>query len=467
MKKLIVLVLVLLTLFAGYWFYRFGTQQELRFTRLSPESDAGPLPALAARPSQLRLVARLPYGEIRREAEKLVPRTLQGEIGDVTRYLKKDRLSWRLEREAIRIGGGDGQLLASTLLHGQATLKGRLELFGKGIEQQARGRFSAVVDTALSPRVLPDWHIEPNLVMKARLLQAEVPIARFRISIRKYVQPHLDREVRKVQQQLNERIRRDGTLRHAVGLAWKRMCRAEPLSFRLRGQSLDLTLVSQPRGLSVSQPGYDGNGVTEAGGAEVLLQLVEGAASQPKCGPLPEAKYIPLEEDPGRIRLELRLGVGWESLQTLLERNAGLSGFEILSLTGSPGGRAVVELRSTWQDARPSLHARIASRPTIEGSRLVFRNIEIGRDPAGSGMEELGRWIMSDQLESLQRGRELDLSPWLAEIRDGLNRVLRRAGLPVELEVEKVSLDAVHPRPGKLWIDVAVQGRAGEYRVDL
>jgi hypothetical protein len=209
-----------------------------------------PLPPI--RQSSVVVPVSVPLTAIRDLVDRTAPRSFGGKADNPAPQLVQNAdISWSVARGAVAVKGAAEQVTVTAPLTGTLSAKGSLstsaqnkvgdtlgKLFGDKIAKQvgvnikslsASGDIKGMIAITARPKVLPDWHVDPNLSAQVLLSDSNVAVAGARINVPAQVKPVIDKAVNEQVAQLQQTIRNDGALERSARREWARICRSIPL----------------------------------------------------------------------------------------------------------------------------------------------------------------------------------------------------------------------------------------------
>ena len=176
--------------------------------------------------SHAMITLELPFDVIHALIEAEIDERFAGRKEDPVDRLRDDVMTWEAARGPLILGEDDGALVLQTSAEGEVRLRGRLGI----VPVRLSADLALVAEVAMRPVVLPDWSIEANLEGQAVISEAEL----YGLSIRRELQPGLDRSVRRSLNRLTERLADPEYLKARARKAWGDFCEnpTEPRALR-------------------------------------------------------------------------------------------------------------------------------------------------------------------------------------------------------------------------------------------
>jgi hypothetical protein len=280
--------------------------------------------------SRIDVPVVVPLATLERAVEARTPPTFGGSRTiPLVGPLAEAALSWTIRRGPIALTGGEGWIEGATNLTGAARLGSRAggapRALGRLLDGLTGGALPGVdgidagVDLAgrmtlrASPRLRPDWRIDPNVRPHLSLREASIPViggARIDVApmVSEAVAPQLD-EVRRQIEALGE----TDVLERAAEQAWRAMCGAHPLRLPAREGAAPpppLWLILRPVEASASQPELDSEALTIHVGVAAAAEISDRAAT-PECGALPP---LAVREHEAGASVALRIAARHETI---------------------------------------------------------------------------------------------------------------------------------------------------------
>jgi len=268
---------------------------------------------------------------ILKKVENSVPRTQSGSKGLRNFGPAADNsLSYSFNRSDISMSGHGGALKAAGEVKGTVRVQGRIKpvrgtagkLLGKvnpRVPYSQSLNLTGKISAKISPRILPNWRIQPNLSGAVTLTEARARIANaFDLSLRGEIQPDVNNKVAQEITRLNQQIANDTTLENEARKQWVRLCEPIPIG----NEDAQFYLHVTPIGFLASQPVIDSNNISISLGLDAKLQLSDKTRLDAQCPEFNSTLRI-LESVQSQTSLSINGNVSYEALNNLLDRELG------------------------------------------------------------------------------------------------------------------------------------------------
>ena len=242
------------------------------------------------------------------------PGRMEGRAEFDSKLLFREHIRWTMDHSAISLTTEEQSVRASTTVTGSVKVKGR-SLIGTA--------FSAgpdlTIDAALSlqPRLEGDWRLYPNATASASVTSANMKVLGIDVSVKGRSQQYLDKFLRRMEEQINERFADGLFLRKEVERIWKGMHRVDRISTERLPGNPPAWFVAKPTKIAATNLRFDERGFDFGVSIFAETDLVMGKEPQPTSQPLP-----PLEIDDnlpdGNIELALPIFVDWKTVNSLI-----------------------------------------------------------------------------------------------------------------------------------------------------
>ncbi|ABE40649.1 conserved hypothetical protein [Rhodopseudomonas palustris BisB5] len=294
-----------------------------------------PLPAI--RPSSVVVPVSIPLTAIRDLVDRTAPRNFAGKADNpMPQLVQNADINWTVARGAVAVRGASEQVTVTAPLTGTLSAKGSLstsaqgqvgdalgKLFGDKVAKQvgvniksfsANGEIKGTIAITAKPKVLPDWHVDPNLSAQVILSDSNVAIGGARINVPAQVKPVIDKAVNDQVSQLQQTIRNDGALERSARREWARICRSIPLQGA--GVPNGFWLELRPTKALAAQPQIDAATVALTLGI-VAESRITTAPTKPEC-PFPAALEMVAPNSTG-VKVAVPIDIPFQELDRVIE----------------------------------------------------------------------------------------------------------------------------------------------------
>lgn len=294
-----------------------------------------PLPPI--RQSSVVVPVSVPLTAIRDLVDRTAPRNFAGKAENpVPQLVQNADISWTVARGAVAVKGAPEQVTVTAPLTGTLSAKGSLsastqsrvgdtlgKLFGDKVARQvgvnikslsASGEIKGTVAITARPKVLTDWHVDPNLSAQVVLADSNVGVAGARINIPAQVKPVIDKAVNEQVAKLQQTIRNDGALERSARREWERICRSIPLQGA--GVPNGFWLELRPTRALAAQPQIDPATVALTLGI-VADTRITTAPTKPEC-PFPAALEMVPPNSTG-VKVAVPIDIPFQELTRVIE----------------------------------------------------------------------------------------------------------------------------------------------------
>ncbi|EIT72218.1 MULTISPECIES: DUF4403 family protein [Hydrocarboniphaga] len=435
------------------------------------------LPAAASEPPQLQRLSRielrasLPLAQIQAALDEALPR--QQDIDERIRIrvplIDDPRIPFHgsVTRTPLQLRPASPAIAFSSVLDGHGSAPTRWTVRGR-----VDGRIQPMIDGAYRVRSRLESSVD---IDEARLKLDHLPD----ISLRKLLTERYRDAQRdwaaKLDRKLDERL----ALRDKASRLWRSAYGAVPLRSRSVAD-YELTLLHQPMRLLLANPVATASGDVVFGlGLEGQLSLaVGGTPRAPAARALPAPRFV--DTLGNRFDLELPIAVDLGKLAQALEQqlHEGKLRFERRNVkvegvgAGSDGKELVLKLRieaGTWF-RRTKADVFMHAVPFLDEAthELALRELRYTLQSEDL-LLRAASWLTSPKLlAELQGKARLPLAPLEAQARDAAAKlaadVSKRSDGLAQIDVQRVSVDALSLHPGYLLVLVSA---GGEVHADL
>ncbi len=294
-----------------------------------------PLPPI--RQSSVVVPVSVPLTAIRDLVDRTAPRNFAGKADNpLPQLVQNADINWTVARGAVAVKGAPEQVTVTAPLTGTLSAKGSLSastqskvgdtlgrIFGDKVAKQvgvnikslsASGEIKGTIAITARPKVLPDWHVDPNLSAQVLLADSNIGVAGARINIPAQVKPVIDKAVNEQVAQLQQTIRSDGALERSARREWARICRSIPLQGA--GVPNGFWLELRPTRALAAQPQIDAATVALTLGI-VADSRITTAPTKPEC-PFPAALEMVAPNSTG-VKVAVPIDIPFQQLSRVIE----------------------------------------------------------------------------------------------------------------------------------------------------
>jgi len=294
-----------------------------------------PLPAI--RQSSVVVPVSIPLTAIRDLVDRTAPRNFAGKADNpMPQLVQNADIAWSVTRGAVTVKGAPEQVTVTAPLTGTLAARGSLstsaqnkvgdtlgKLFGDKVAKQvgvniksfnANGEIKGMIAISARPKVLPDWHVDPNLSAQVILSDSNVAVGGARINVPAQVKPVIDKAVNDQVANLQQTIRNDGALERSARREWARICRSIPLQGA--GVPNGFWLELRPTKALAAQPQIDAATVALTLGI-VADSRITTAPTKPEC-PFPPSLEMVAPNSSG-VKVAVPIDIPFQELDRVIE----------------------------------------------------------------------------------------------------------------------------------------------------
>jgi hypothetical protein len=467
---------------------------------IAPFALAGLLTAHAAAQapvSRVDLPIEIPLDVLRASVEARTPPEFSG---SKRAPIPGAALSWRVVRGPIALAGDGSWIEGRATLTGAARVEGvpgglgrlldglgrvRAPLLG-GID--ARVHLAGSLTLRATPRLRPDWRIDPDVEPRLAIDSASIPlVAGVRLDVSDVVADAMAPQMTALKRRIDALGETD-VLERAAREAWTALCAAHPVPLPSPPEGAappPLWLILRPVEATASQPDIDAEALTTHVGVAAEARLADSREA-PDCGPLPP--LVVRAPAPG-VSLALRVAARHETLSAQAEAHLLGRGVDLgagtataipraVRISGAPGRlRAEIDADVTPAGilrrlvGTTAVAVRIMATPVLDadGRRIVLRDSVV--EARLEDWLNLAGWIVwaaqGRIVDGLEAAAVLDLealSQAAAAESDRLTAALNEGALAgvarVEAEFGRLDVVDVVVDAETLAVEVAADGRA-------
>jgi Domain of unknown function (DUF4403) len=444
-----------------------------------------PLPPI--RQSSVVVPVSVPLTAIRDLVDRTAPRTFGGKADNpVPQLVQNADISWSVARGAVAVKGATEQVTVTAPLTGTMSAKGSLsastqnkvgdtlgKLFGDKIAKQvgvnikslsASGDIKGMIAITARPKVLPDWHVDPNLSAQVLLSDSNVAVAGARINVPAQVKPVIDKAVNEQVAQLQQTIRNDGALERSARREWARICRSIPLQGA--GVPNGFWLELRPTRALAAQPQIDAATVALTLGI-VADSRITTAPTKPEC-PFPAALEMIAPNSTG-VKVAVPIDIPFQELSRVIEpqfvgrtfpENGGSAAVTVKRVNvAASGDRLLVSMLVDAKESKglfgmfggeATLH--IWGRPVLNQEdqtlRLADVQLAVESEAAFGLLGEAGRAAVPYLQKAITERAVFDLKPESSNVQRRIGAVIasyqrNEDGLRISSEISSLRLTDV------------------------
>jgi hypothetical protein len=490
---LIVAVLGIGVIWAMDLFWPFGPSY-LRQPKL-----AEPPPLMPhARTSLVTVPVTVALPAIRATLDAELPRSFTGKRENpMSGPFGKTDINWTIGRGALSLAGQPEGLMLSTKLTGtlritdharradagnvNIELERWLQDVTGGLDHRGDVRGSATL--TVQPALLPNWRIEPKLAGRVTIAEGGLNVAGFAIEVSDDVKAAIDRTVSDQLKTMQARLRDDPQIEQAARREWSRLCRSISLAGLSAGNP-NMFLELRPIRAFASQPMIDASAMALTMGVEAETRIVF-SATKPNC-PFPARLEIVPPADQGRLAATTPIDIPFTEINRLL--NAQLRGKTFPENSDAAGQITVRRARiypsgdrlliamlvtarekKTWFGFNAEATVFISARPQLDRNEQVLRLTDLLLDvesrAAFGFFGAAARAALPYFEESVRQNAVIDLKPYLASARTGIEAVIAEFdkqddGISTAAAVTELRLAGIEFDSKTLRVVAEVEGNA-------
>lgn len=451
MKK-ILLILSLLALLAviGVFFWARILGPRLISVAAPSGTPIGEYDVPKPETSLLGLGIVIPVTLLDELANAEVPETFQGsETKNFHKRIKKGAYSWDVKRGTIAFRNTGNGLAFSVPFDGKADLAGELDAAILTVPLNGSADLGGKAGGTITPEVLPDWNVNPNLVPELQLDKAVLQLGQLgRIDIGEFLGGSLGQYLQKETRKITPALRKSLNLRREVTKFWNEAHLVEQVS-----KDPALWVSVQPRRILLgpidySQPEQIGLSVA----IESETYVLNRAPTAPTVVPLPD--LTPLTGSTGtdlRLPLVIRMAELNEVLaKEELEIDTGIgTKIQVKGLAAEVGQGGYLNLKLDLEADRSRLGRGVAGtiwvrgRPVIdyEKQTLGFTGVELTVETRDQ-LTSAATWLLQELLvKGLEGQLRVDLNDYKEELDEEVQKAIAGSDLPEGMEVSLQNLE--------------------------
>jgi len=403
------------------------------------------------------------YAALRSAAERVAPRTLSGEGGNVLgNLLANAHLDLSATRGEIKVAGRSGALALSAPFTGNIRVTGLVAasltnlsdargaklspqvskqlqtMAGRMLDQSADIRGTVTLNA--QPALTPAWQLEPNLSSDVVLAETNLTIGGLRINVPGEVRPLMEQAVKERVAALQDSVRSSGALEQVVRTEWTRLCRSLPI--RTPDPLPDVWLEVRPLRAMAGPVLAGADDMTLHLGVEAETRITP-VATTPDC-PFPKQLDIAPDLTKGSVDIAVPIDLPFAEINRLVA--AAVVGktypqgerasveVTIKTLTLQPSGdRILMSLQVSARETkfvgmRTDARVEVWGRPVLDGERQMLRFADIKIDVESESAFGMLGFAARAAIPSIERAIRdhavVDFKPYLASARDAVTASL-------------------------------------------
>lgn len=383
-------------------------------------------------------------------ANTRVPTEFEGaEQKDFHRRVKRGRYAWKAVRSEIAFENTGSHLAFATAFQGGARFQGDLDAKIVMLPLNSTVEIGGIVGGTMTPRITPNWLIDPQFVPQMQLSRANLSIAGLGgIDISNMLNSTLSQFVQKEAAKLMPALSKELDLRSEVGKLW-----AQGYLSQLVNDDPKVWISITPQEILMAPISYaDPSQLSLAIGIRSHTFLTNRDPGTPAPAPLPD--LTPLD---GPVTTDLRLPV----VVSVTELNEVLATETITIDTGigteiaihgieaQIGQGGLLDLRISLQADKSRIGRGVAgdiwvkARPVIdiEAQTLGFSEVELTVETKDK-LTTAATWLLEGILtKGIEAQLRVDLNDYKEEINEEVQKAIASADLPEGLDVSLQNLE--------------------------
>lgn len=400
--------------------------------------------------SLLALGIAVPVSLLDELANAEVPETFTGEEKkNFHNRIKNGAYAWDVKRGPIRFRNTGGGLAFTVPFEGKAKLQGDLDAAILTVPLDGSADLAGNAGGTLTPEVLGDWSVNPNLVPELDLKKGVLQLGQLgRIDVSDFLSGSLGQYLQKETRKLTPALRKTLNLRREVQKFW-----SEAHLVKEVNDDPALWASVTPRRLFLSPLDYsvpDQVSLSVAIESETVLTNRAPVAGAPS--PLPE--MAPLE-GPAGTDLRLPLVISMTELNEVLagkefDIRTGIgTSIHVDGITAEVGQGGFLNLKLELEADRSALGRGVAGtiwvrgRPVIdyEKQTLGFSGVELTVETRDQ-LTTAAAWLLDELIvKGLEAQLRIDLDDYQAELDEEVQKAIAGGGLPEGVEVSLQNLE--------------------------
>jgi len=400
--------------------------------------------------SLLGLGIAIPVSLLDEIANAEVPPTFQGsETKNFHKRIKQGAYAWDVTRGPIAFRNTGSAIAFAMPFEGKATLEGELDAAILTVPLNGNAALGGKAGGTITPEVLPDWNVNPNLVPELQLDKAMLQLGQLgRIDIGEFLGGSLGQYLQKETRKITPALRKSLNLRREVTKFWNEAHLVEQVS-----KDPLLWVSVKPRRILLGPIDYSRpEQISLALAIESETYVMNRAPAAPAVEPLPE--MAPLAGTTG-TDLRLPLVIRLAELNELLakedfEIDTGIgTKLQVSGLAAEVGQGGYLNLKLELEADRSRLGRGVAGtiwvrgRPVIdyEKQTLGFTGVELTVETRDQ-LTTAATWLLEGLLvKGLEAQLRVDLNEYKGELDEEVQKAIAEADLPEGMEVSLLNLE--------------------------
>jgi hypothetical protein len=400
--------------------------------------------------SMLAVRVAVPVALVARIANEQAQEEFEGSgSGEIHRRVKNGAYAWKARRGEISVENTGQALRFSTGFAGGARFRGEVDARIVSIPIDTSAELQGVAMADASPRLTPDWQVDPGLVPVIQLTDAKVGLGGLgNIDLGGMLGGHLGDWLREAVRKNTPAIRRQLDFRSDIEGLW----RAGHVS-RQVSEDPAVWLSVTPTSVLLSPIDYSRSDLVAVSiGIASETYLANRDPGEPLPGPLPDLVRL---DEPLITELNLPVIVSERELNELLagesfDFETGLGGaIEVSRLEARVGQEGYLDLKldlfarqgGASRGVRGEVWVR--GRPVIdeEAQTLGFTEVSLTMETR-DGLSATAAWLLEGILvRALESQLRLDMRDYQAELAEEVHKALAESDLPAGIGVSLSELD--------------------------
>ncbi|MCG8602232.1 MAG: DUF4403 family protein [Verrucomicrobiales bacterium] len=383
-------------------------------------------------------------------ASKEIPAQFEGrEKKSIHKRIKNGSYAWKAVRGDFVFENSGDRLAFATPFQGAAKVKGNLDAKILTIPIDSDVQIEGAIGGTVTPKILPDWQVDPQLVPQIQLSKASLNIGQLgRLDVSDLVGGSLGQYIQKEARKLTPAIRKKLNVRKSVSKLWH-----QAYLTRLISDDPKVWIRIDPQEVVLAPIDYsvpDRISFTLGIRSETIVTNREPGA--PEKQPLPD--LVPLD---GPVPTELRLPliVGMKELNEVLaaeniDIDTGIgTKIEISGMEAQIAQNGLLNLKLNIEADKSRLGRGVVgeiwvkARPVIdyEEQSLGFTDVELTVETKDK-LTTAAAWLLEGLLtKGLESQLRVDLDDYQAEINEEVQKGLASADLPEGINVSVENLN--------------------------
>lgn len=383
-------------------------------------------------------------------ASEEIPAQFEGrEKKSIHKRIKNGSYAWKAMRGDFIFENNGDRLAFATPFQGAAKVKGNLDAKILTIPIDSDVQIEGAIGGTVTPKILPDWQVDPQLVPQIQLSKASLNIGQLgRLDVSDLVGGSLGQYIQKEARKLTPAIRKKLNVRKSVSKLWH-----QAYLTRLISDDPKVWIRIDPQEVVLAPIDYsvpDRISFTLGIRSETIVTNRE--PGDPEKQPLPD--LVPLD---GPVPTELRLPliVGMKELNEVLaaeniDIDTGIgTKIEISGMEAQIAQNGLLNLKLNIEADKSRLGRGVAgeiwvkARPVIDYKEqsLGFTDVELTVETKDK-LTTAAAWLLEGLLtKGLESQLRVDLDDYQAEINEEVQKGLASADLPEGINVSVENLN--------------------------